>query len=89
MTEAATEASSAAQVIAEARHGHVPQVEFAGARFESLRGLGVIVTGGASGIGAEIVRGFVAQGSTVGFLDHDEAAGQALAAGLPNAQFQL
>ena len=88
-TEAATEASSAAQVIAEARHGHVPQVEFAGARFESLRGLGVIVTGGASGIGAEIVRGFVAQGSTVGFLDHDEAAGQALAADLPNAHFQL
>ena len=92
MTEAATEApienSAAAQVIAEARHGHVPQVEFAGARFESLRGQGVIVTGGASGIGADIVRGFVAQGSAVGFLDHDEAAGQALAAALPNAHFQ-
>lgn len=92
MTEAATEAptenSAAAQVIAEARHGHVPQVEFAGARFESLQGQGVIVTGGASGIGADIVRGFVAQGSAVGFLDHDEAAGQALAAALPNAHFQ-
>ena len=80
--------NAAAQLIAEARHGHVPQVEFAGAQFNSLRGQGVIVTGGASGIGADIVRGFAAQGCAVGFLDRDEAAGQALAAELPGAHFQ-
>jgi len=51
-------------------------------------GLVAIVTGGASGIGADIVRGFVAQGCMVGFLDHDEAAGQALGASLANAHFQ-
>ncbi|MBC8057872.1 MAG: SDR family oxidoreductase [Rhizobiales bacterium] len=83
------EASPAAQVIAEARHGRVPQVEFAGAQFNSLRGEGVIVTGGATGIGAEIVRGFAAQGCAVGFLDRDAEAGQQLAADLPNAHFQL
>jgi len=80
--------TAAAQVIDEARHGHVPQVEFAGARFNSLNGQGVIVTGGASGIGADIVRGFAAQGCAVGFLDRDEVAGQALAASLPNVHFQ-
>ncbi len=90
MTDAVeTGSTSAAQVIAEARHGHVPQVELAGARFNSLNGQGVIVTGGASGIGADIVRGFAAQGCAVGFLDRDEAAGKALAASLPNAHFQL
>lgn len=89
MTDAVeTGSPSAAPVIAEARHGRVPQVEFAGARFHSLQGQGVIVTGGASGIGAEIVRGFAAQGCAVGFLDRDAAAGQALAASLPNAHFQ-
>ena len=88
MTDAVEIGTRAAQVIAEARHGHVPQVEFAGARFGSLSGQGVIVTGGASGIGADIVRGFTAQGCTVGFLDRDEAAGQALAASLPGAHFQ-
>ncbi len=48
--------------------------------YASLRGRGVLVTGGASGIGAEMVRAFVAQGAAVRFLDIDEAAGQALAA---------
>lgn len=86
--ERGTTPTTAAQVIAEARHGHVPQVEFAGARFHSLHGQGVIVTGGARGIGADIVRGFAAQGCTVGLLDRDEVAGQALAASLPGAHFQ-
>ena len=85
MTETA---ATAAHVIDEARHALVPQVEFAGAQFHSLRGQGVIVTGGASGIGADIVRGFAAQGCMVGLLDRDEAAGQALAAALPGAHFQ-
>src|SRR3954451_24604705 len=66
----------------------VPLVEFAGARYGSLRGQGVIVTGGASGVGADIVRAFVGQGCVVGFLDGDELAGVALAAALPEAHFQ-
>ena len=49
------------------------------AHYPSLKGRAVIVSGGASGIGADIVRGFVAQGARVGFLDLDETAGQALA----------
>ncbi|MCK1359995.1 SDR family oxidoreductase [Bradyrhizobium sp. 199] len=40
----------------------------------------VLITGGASGIGAAFVRAFAAQGARVGFLDIDQAAGQALAA---------
>ena len=49
------------------------------AHYPSLKGRAVIVSGGASGIGADIVRGFAAQGAHVGFLDLDETAGQALA----------
>jgi NAD(P)-dependent dehydrogenase (short-subunit alcohol dehydrogenase family) len=39
----------------------------------------VFVTGGASGIGAEIVRAFADQGSKVGFVDFDLEHGAALA----------
>ena len=39
----------------------------------------VLVTGGATGIGAEIVRAFAGQGARVGFLDLQADAGQALA----------
>jgi NAD(P)-dependent dehydrogenase (short-subunit alcohol dehydrogenase family) len=52
------------------------------ASYPSLKDLPVVVTGGASGIGAEIVRGFAAQGARVGLIDLDEAAGAALAAAL-------
>ena len=38
------------------------------ATYPSLAGKTVFVTGGASGIGAEIVRGFSAQGAKVGFI---------------------
>ncbi|OPY96902.1 3-oxoacyl-ACP reductase [Bradyrhizobium sacchari] len=38
----------------------------------------VLITGGASGIGAAFVRAFAAQGAHVAFLDIDEAAGSAL-----------
>ena len=48
------------------------------ARYPSLDGRPVVVTGGASGIGAEIVRGFAAQGAKVGFIDRDAAAAEAL-----------
>lgn len=40
----------------------------------------MFVTGGASGIGADIVRAFVAQGSRVAFVDILEAEGRALVA---------
>ncbi|MBR0993817.1 SDR family oxidoreductase [Bradyrhizobium japonicum] len=40
----------------------------------------VLITGGASGIGAAFVRAFAGQGARVAFLDLDEAAGRALVA---------
>ena len=49
------------------------------ARYPSLEGATVLVTGGASGIGAALVRHFGAQGSRVGFVDLQEDAGKALA----------
>jgi NAD(P)-dependent dehydrogenase (short-subunit alcohol dehydrogenase family) len=53
------------------------------ATYPSLRDRCVLVTGGASGIGASIVEHFAAQGSRVGFLDRDEAAAATLLASLP------
>ncbi|MEH6720447.1 MAG: SDR family oxidoreductase [Aurantimonas endophytica] len=50
------------------------------ATYPSLDGASVIVTGGASGIGAEMVRAFAEQGAKVGFVDIDREAGTALAA---------
>lgn len=47
--------------------------------YPSLQSAVVFITGGASGIGKEIVRAFAAQGSKVGFVDIDATAGQALA----------
>ncbi|MEP7174258.1 MAG: SDR family oxidoreductase [Aestuariivirga sp.] len=49
------------------------------ANYPSLAGKTVFVTGGASGIGAEIARGFSAQGALVGFVDLDRPASAALA----------
>jgi NAD(P)-dependent dehydrogenase (short-subunit alcohol dehydrogenase family) len=46
--------------------------------YPSLAGRRVLVTGGASGIGAGIVEHFLAQGSHVGFLDLDGTAAEAL-----------
>jgi NAD(P)-dependent dehydrogenase (short-subunit alcohol dehydrogenase family) len=66
----------------------VPQVSFAGVSYRSLQGRGVIVTGGASGIGADIVRAFAGQGCRVGFVDRMEDEGRALAAGLPGTFFE-
>ena len=43
------------------------------AEYPSLRGKTVFVTGGASGIGAEIVMAFADQGSKVGFIDIDQS----------------
>jgi NAD(P)-dependent dehydrogenase (short-subunit alcohol dehydrogenase family) len=47
--------------------------------YPSLKGAVVFITGGASGIGAEIVRAFAEQGSRVGFIDIDTERGGALA----------
>src|SRR4051812_36017339 len=55
------------------------------ATYPSLKGRSVFVTGGASGIGAEIVRAFAGQGSRVGFVDLDTERGQALARDLGDA----
>lgn len=52
------------------------------ALYNDLRDAGVIVTGGASGIGAALVEAFAAQGAKVAFLDRDVPAGEALAASL-------
>ncbi|AUC52093.1 MAG: SDR family NAD(P)-dependent oxidoreductase [Sagittula sp.] len=48
--------------------------------YPSLKGKSVLVTGGASGIGAEIVKAFAAQGARVGFVDFDEKTAEALVA---------
>ena len=57
------------------------------ARYPSLRERAVVVTGGASGIGASIVAHFAEQGARVGFVDFDAEAGRALVGELgPNAE---
>ena len=50
------------------------------ARHPDLAGRSVVVTGGATGIGAAIVRGFAREKTRIAFLDLQEMAGQALAA---------
>jgi NAD(P)-dependent dehydrogenase (short-subunit alcohol dehydrogenase family) len=47
--------------------------------YPSLNGTVVFITGGASGIGEQIVRAFAAQGSRIGFVDIDTQLGVALA----------
>ncbi|MDE0208877.1 MAG: SDR family NAD(P)-dependent oxidoreductase [Boseongicola sp.] len=50
------------------------------ALYPSLNGNSVLVTGGATGIGAEVVKAFADQGSRVGFVDFDKGSGERLAA---------
>lgn len=57
------------------------------ASYPSLAGRVVLVTGGASGIGAEIVRAFAGQQAKVAFLDIDETAANALTTELPGTLF--
>lgn len=49
--------------------------------YPSLKGQTVFITGGASGIGADLVREFAGQRCRVGFVDIDAAGGKALADG--------
>jgi NAD(P)-dependent dehydrogenase (short-subunit alcohol dehydrogenase family) len=49
------------------------------ATYPSLKGRVVLITGGASGIGAEMVAQFARQGSKVAFLDFDAEAGAKVA----------
>jgi NAD(P)-dependent dehydrogenase (short-subunit alcohol dehydrogenase family) len=56
------------------------------AQYPSLEGRVVLVTGGASGIGADMVRAFAANGSKVAFLDIQVEAGEALVAELGGAR---
>ena len=53
--------------------------------YAGLAGRTVLITGGASGIGAAFVRAFAAQGCRVAFLDIDAVAGEALAREVANA----
>lgn len=56
-----------------------PQQQPAFARYPSLAGKVVLVTGGATGIGASVVEHLAEQGSRVAFLDFDRAAGEEVA----------
>jgi NAD(P)-dependent dehydrogenase (short-subunit alcohol dehydrogenase family) len=54
-------------------------------RYASLAGRRVVITGGASGIGAEMVAAFAQQGAEVAFLDLDREAGDRTAAATGSA----
>ncbi len=56
------------------------------AHYPSLQDRTVLITGGATGIGATLVAEFAGQGARVGFIDLDVRAGEALAAGLERAR---
>ena len=55
------------------------------ARYPSLENAVVFITGGASGIGADMVRAFAEQGARVGFVDLAAKEGRALADELSGA----
>lgn len=57
--------------------------------YPSLNAKTVIVSGGAQGIGAEMVKAFAAQGARVGFLDLNEDASAALAESLENVTYEI
>lgn len=57
--------------------------------YPSLKSKTVIISGGAQGIGAEMVKAFAAQGAQVAFLDLDKTASAAVAAETPNIQYEI
>jgi D-xylose 1-dehydrogenase len=58
----------------------------ASAHYPSLVDRTLLITGGATGIGACMVQAFALQGAKVGFLDIDAAAGEALAGQLAGSR---
>ena len=60
-----------------------------GAIYPDLEGQTVVITGGASGIGASIVQAFARQGARVGFVDINAEAGTLLASTLTSAGRQV
>jgi NAD(P)-dependent dehydrogenase (short-subunit alcohol dehydrogenase family) len=60
-----------------------------GAIYPDLEGKTVVITGGASGIGASIVQAFARQGARVGFVDINAEAGTVLANMLTSAGHQV
>lgn len=57
------------------------------ARYPSLEGRRVLITGGATGIGEALVFGFAEQGAHVAFFDIQDEAGEALAARIHSAGY--
>jgi NAD(P)-dependent dehydrogenase (short-subunit alcohol dehydrogenase family) len=57
------------------------------AHYADLAGKVVLVTGGATGIGAAHVHAFARNGAKVAFIDRQQEPGRALAAGVPGARF--
>ena len=57
-------------------------------RYGSLEGRGALITGGASGIGAEMVHAFASQGARVSFVDIDDDAARQLVASLPGVVYR-
>ena len=57
------------------------------ARYPSLQDRAVLVTGGATGIGAALVEQFVRQGARVGFIDIDDGGADALVGRLADMRY--
>ena len=57
------------------------------AKYSSLEDKVIIITGGASGIGASIVEQFLNQGSKVAFLDKEQDLGKGLVEKLSNFKY--
>ncbi|MAQ83735.1 MAG: 3-oxoacyl-ACP reductase [Maritimibacter sp.] len=60
-------------------HAELQPVAIEAARYPSLEGRAVLVTGGGSGIGMYLVEAFCGQGARVGFVDLDADAGARVA----------
>jgi galactose dehydrogenase len=61
-------------------------MQTSGTCYHCLRDAPVLITGGASGIGASLVEGFATQGAKVAFIDVDNDAGKRLAASLKDSR---
>jgi NAD(P)-dependent dehydrogenase (short-subunit alcohol dehydrogenase family) len=61
---------------------------YASVTYRSLQQRSVLITGGASGIGGEMVRAFAEQGARVTFFDIDDAAAERLRGVVPHAVYR-